>query len=220
MTMAQYRKIVPSLLLILATASALAVEKIQVLGLFKDKAVVVIDGKRRVLRAGGVSPEGVVLVSSDAEGAVMEVDGERKRYTLGAHISNTFARPAQGPTTRVYRTPEGMYQTGGSINGYPVDFLVDTGATLIAMNRTQARRLGIDYEAKGEPGMSSTASGEVRTYYVTLKQVKVGAIELRDVEAAVIDKDAFPADILLGNSFLNRLHMQRSSDFLELRKKY
>ncbi len=197
-----------------------AISKISVMALFKDKAMVAIDGKQRLLRKGDVSPEGVLLVSADARGAVLEIDGQRKSYPLGRAISTTFKKADKSAPLRIWPTGNGMYVVNGSINGFTVRFLVDTGATSIAMNRNDARRLGIDFRVTGTQSRASTASGVVRTYNVTLKQVKVGHIELRDVAASVVDGN-FPTDILLGNTFLNRVDMQREGRALELRaRKY
>lgn len=195
---------------------ASAIDKLSVVALFKDKAMVAIDGKQRLLRKGQRSPEGVLLVSADARGAVLEIDGVQKSYQLGRQISTNFKKAAKSAPLRIWPTGNGMYVVSGTINGFPVRFLVDTGATAIAMNRNDARRLGINFRVDGEPSQASTASGVVRTYNVTLKQVKVGHLELRDVTAAVVDGD-FPSDILLGNTFLNRVDMQREGRALELR---
>ncbi|NIR58755.1 MAG: TIGR02281 family clan AA aspartic protease, partial [Gammaproteobacteria bacterium] len=76
----------------------------------------------------------------------------------GGQIGGTFERPEQ-VTVRIWPTPNRMYTVLGSINGYPVDFIVDTGATLVSMSGREARRLGIDYRVIGKPSQSSTASG-------------------------------------------------------------
>ncbi|RKZ35766.1 MAG: TIGR02281 family clan AA aspartic protease, partial [Gammaproteobacteria bacterium] len=146
-------------------------------------------------------------------------NGKQDKYALGTRIGTTFAAPAKQPVVQIWPTSRGMYEVTGSINGYPVKFLVDTGATLIAMNAPQARRLGIDYRVVGEPGLSSTASGIAKTYAVKLDRVRVGDIQLKDVDAAVIDGN-FPTEVLLGNSFLNRLDMKREGKALLLRKKF
>lgn len=214
------RKLITAILVAAAFASSAgAIESVVVKGLFKNTAVLSIDGKRRVLRAGSTSPEGVKLISATSKEAILEFDGEQKSYTLGTEIRSTFAAPAEKASIRIWPTELGMYAVRGSINGYPVKFLVDTGATLIAMNRREARRLGLNFRLDGEPGLSSTASGVVKTYRVTLKAVKVGQITLSNVRAAVIDGD-YPEHVLLGNSFLNRLEMQRDGQVMVLRKKF
>ncbi len=207
------------LVVLLSTAGgAAAVSKITVVGLFKDTAIVVIDGTRRLLRSGDTSPEGVTLVSATSSEAVLEIDGERKRYGLGGQIGGSYARSEQ-PKVRIWPTPNHMYLVTGSINGFPVDFIVDTGATLVSLSGREARRLGIDYRVVGTPGHSSTASGIEKIYLVKLDKVRVGDIELRNVQGAVHDGD-FPPATLLGMSFLGRLTMRQEGQVLELEKKY
>lgn len=193
------------------------VQRITVLGLFKDKAVVRIDGKRRLLRAGVRSPEGVVLISASSEGAVLEVDGERRTYSLGNQVSTRYAQ-APSKEVRIWRNAGGMYTTVGSINGHPVDFMVDTGATAIAMNADQARLLGIDFRLDGEQGMAHTASGAARVYQVNLDRVGVGDIVLHNVEAVVLEGSA-PHTALLGMSFLGRLQIEHDGKAMVLRQR-
>ncbi|NIR28826.1 MAG: TIGR02281 family clan AA aspartic protease [Gammaproteobacteria bacterium] len=211
-------------LLLSATMSAHAgaAEQVTVLGLFKDKAVVLVDGKRRVLGAGETSPEGITLVSADSEEAILEIDGELGNYPLGTRITTNYAshgRDDAGITARIWRSPNGMYNTPGSINGYPVDFVVDTGATLIAMNKNVAKRIGIDYLVTGRPSRSETANGVVDTYIVRLDEVQIGDIALRGVWGAVLDSE-HPRQVLLGMSALNRLEVRRDGNLMELTKKY
>jgi aspartyl protease family protein len=203
-----------------APALAQAVESIKVVGLFTNKAIVEIDGKRRVLAVGKENRFGVRLILADSQAAVIEIDGERKRYTLGTHtaIGTNYTEPGARATVRVFPDPTGMYTINGSIQGFPVRFLIDTGATLIAINRNQAKRIGLNYKVDGQIGQAATASGTVKAYYLTLKRVKVGDIELRDVPATVLDGD-HPQLALLGNSFLGRLDMQRDGQIMELRQK-
>jgi aspartyl protease family protein len=204
--------------LLSAAVSAAAINKITVVGLFKDTAIVVIDGTRRLLRSGETSPEGVTLVSATSTEAVLEIDGEQKRYELGGQIGGSYARSEQ-PKVRIWPTPNHMYLVTGSINGFPVNFIVDTGATLVSLSGREAKRLGIDYRVVGTPGYSSTASGIEKIYLVKLNKVRVGDIELRNVEGAVHDGD-FPPATLLGMSFLGRLNMRQDGQVLELEKKY
>lgn len=193
--------------------------QIEVVGLFKDKAVVVIDGKRRVLTLAETSPEGVKLLAVQSDYAVLEDAGKRKIYRLdpSAPVSTTFNSV---PVTeeRIARDRMGMYHSQGSINGSALKFLIDTGATLIALNGSQARRLGIDFKKQGKPIPISTASGNTVGYLVTLDRVKVGGIELHNVEASVLDGSE-PAEALLGMSFLGRLEMSNEGGVLRLRKK-
>lgn len=200
-----------------ALAGALATGDIVVLGLFKDKAVLTIDGNRRVLKSGERSPEGVRLVSADSEAAVLEVDGRTRRHLLGTHIGSRYTAPSMREV-QLWPDAAGMYRTTGSINGRTIDFLVDTGATNVALNANQARRLGIDYRLNGKVGMASTASGMSRYWAVRLDAVRIGDILLRNVDAAILEGN-FPTQALLGMSFLGRLEMMREADALRLRQK-
>ncbi|MGQ0658571.1 MAG: retropepsin-like aspartic protease family protein [Chromatiales bacterium] len=195
-----------------------ATGKIRVVGLFKDKAVVEIDGKQSLLNAGGPAKNGVRLISANSQQAVLEVDGERATYKLASQIGGTYAPPSDGKIVQIGPDHVGMYMANGTINGYSVRFLVDTGATMVAMNRHVARRLGINYRIDGKEGVTQTASGYTRAYYLKLKKVTIGEIALNEVEAAVLDGDQ-PTEVLLGNSFLGRLDMQREGKILYLKKK-
>lgn len=196
-----------------------ALENISLYALFKDKAIVVIDGTRRVLVRGEVSPEGVRLVGTDtrAEEAVVEIDGRRETLKLGVVIAH-FQSVAL-PSVVLYADTSGFFRAPGSINGTAVTFLVDTGANTIAINSTLAQRIGIDYRKRGQPGLATTASGYARFYGIKLDTVKVGEIVLRNVDAAVIEGRQ-PETPLLGMSFLGGLEMKRDGDKMELIKKY
>ncbi len=197
---------------------ALAME-IQVLGLFNGKAMVEINGQRRVLAEGERSPEGVLLIEANSKQAMLEVDGEARPYALGRRVGTQYVKPGTGPTVNVYRNSGGMFTTVGTINGFSVQFLVDTGASSVAMNTAQAKRLGIDYRLYGRRVGVSTASGTASGYEVRLDSVKVGDIELHNVEAIVLEGGS-PEIALLGMSFLGRLSIQNDGHVMQLEKKY
>ena len=119
---------------------------------------------------------------------------------------------------KLYANERGMFLTVGSINGQSVRFLVDTGATSVAMNKAQAKKLGVRYRIEGEPATASTASGFVRSYRVHLKSVTMGKIRRTNVEAMVIDGN-HPGPILLGMSFLRGLKIDKSGDTLLLQQR-
>jgi aspartyl protease family protein len=202
------------ILLVFVCGHSLAVDKIKVVGLFKDKAVVIIDGKQRVLRKNTTTPEGVTLISANSNEAILEVDGEQKSYTLGTQVSIKFSETKPGRTVSIAPTNE-MYLVNGSINDFQVQFLVDTGASSVAMNRQTAKRLGLNFRMDGQEGLSETASGYSKIYVVNLEKVTVGDIVLEDVEGVVHDGE-FPRIILLGNSFLSKVHLRREGQLLLL----
>ena len=207
------------LLLCGVSSASGAVGDIHVVALFRDRAIVMIDGKQHLLRAGDSSPEGVKLVSADSDAAVFEYRGRTLERQLDGRVK-AVARSSKGPDdVRIFRDTRGMFKTVGSINGLPVRFLVDTGASTVAMNSAQARRLGIDFHVQGEPTYVATASDVTKAYQLKLDIVKVGAIHLRNVTAVVID-GAQPREVLLGMSFLGQLEMINKGDQLLLRRKY
>ncbi len=112
--------------------------------------------------------------------------------------------------------PGGHFTTLGAINGRPTQFLVDTGATHVALGRDEAERLGIDWRA-GRPGMVRTANGDVTSHTVTLRSVRVGEVEVGQVTATVLPSP-LPL-VLLGNSFLSRFQMTRENDVLRLQRR-
>ena len=112
-----------------------------------------------------------------------------------------------------------MYSLHGSINRFPVSFVIDTGASAVSMNSNIAKRLGIDYKLTGKKGISYTASGKDEIYIVNLNRVRVGNIELRNIRGVVHEGD-FPVTALLGMSFLGKLDMKREGRIMELEKKY
>jgi len=213
-----YRKVTGVLCGCLLALSAQAVNDVQVLALFGDQAVIKLDGVQRRLKTGEVSPEGVRLIGVTTEAATLEIDGRRQVYPLGGHVTTGFSAPVQ-PEVQIWRDPKGMFTTVGSINGYPVNFLVDTGATMVVMNAGHARRFGIDYRLNGEQGAVMTASGVERAYNIKLNSVKVGGIELHNVDASVLE-GSLPAEVLLGMSFLQRLEIRNTGQALLLKKKY
>jgi aspartyl protease family protein len=204
-----------ALFFVLCSGAASAVERIKVVALFTDKAMVEIDGTRRLLKAGTPSPEGVKLISSNARGALIEVDGKRERYQLGASYGGNFAR-AEALEVRIARNRQGAFVTVGTINGRQVEMLVDTGATSVAMSEPEAKRLGIQYRLTGKRSGVSTASGYARAYKVNLDRVQVGEIALNNIDAVVIEGDS-PRQVLLGMSFLNQVKMDVGDAVLVLK---
>ena len=202
-------------LLIAATARATDVE---ISGLFNGKAMVSINkGPPRILAVGEASPEGVKLLSANSSGAILEIDGKKQNLNLGQSIS-TASVSGTRPSIKLEADTGGHFLAYGSINGRPMKFLVDTGATSIAFSTAQAQALGINLQ-QAQRGAVTTASGHVRSYNVVLNNVKIGDISLNQVEAVIID--SMPGDVaLLGNSFLSRLEMKREGTVLTLTKNY
>ena len=211
------KKFVITVLLIVFTNQSHAVESVEVQALLGKKAVVQIDGVRRTLSIGKPSPEGVVLISVSKNGTKLKVDGEVKDYVLGTSVSMNYAVP-ESLEEKVFADDRGMFLQTGTINGRSVEFLVDTGATSIAMNTTQAKRLGIRYRIDGKASSVSTASGFVKAYEVKLKTVSLGSIKQRNIRAMVID-GKHPGPILLGMTFLSNLKVDTQGSVMTLIKR-
>ena len=206
------------LMFVLAAETAWAVEQITVEALFPGRAMVSVDGQRRLLKLNKPSPEGLLLISADSKQAVIELDGERRTYLLGSHVTTDYSRPAQ-VSAKIWRDDTGSYTTVGTINGRTVNFLVDTGASAVAMHTGDARRLGIQYKLVGNPMYVSTANGTAPAYEVTLDRVQVGDITLNQVRGFVIDSPG-SGRVLLGMSFLGRVKIEDQGTVLMLHRKF
>ena len=200
----------------LAAVPAFATD-VTVIGLFPGKAVVTIDrGSPKTLSVGERTPEGVMLVSVDARGATVEIDGKRQILEMGQHFE-TAAMTSGRTSVTLAQDGRGHFRTDGQVNGSHLRFLVDTGATLISIPMGEAQRLGIEY-AKGSPGYMVLADGRrVASYRVTLESVTVGDITLYNVDAVVTPGSGEP---LLGMSFLSRTEMRNDGQSLVLTKRY
>jgi aspartyl protease family protein len=107
----------------------------------------------------------------------------------------------------------GHFVTQGSINGKAVSFIVDTGATHVALSQTVAEQIGLNYKA-GQRTVGQTANGQIVAYRVTLDTVRIGDVQVYNVDAAVLP--AGMEQVLLGNSFLTRFQMKRENDRMTL----
>jgi aspartyl protease family protein len=205
-------------LLFLLFADPAASADVNVIGLFPGKAVVIIDGgKPRTLSNGQTTPEGVKLISANSESAEFEIDGKRQVLSLGQGITANFAATENASVT-LFADSKGHFVSEGSINGAPVKFLIDTGATMISLSSSEAKRIGLNY-LKGERGLVSTANGVVPAYGVKLDTVKIGDITLNNVDSVVQEGENLPI-VLMGMSFLKRLEMKREGSQMTLIKRY
>jgi len=193
-----------------------AVDEVIVSGLFRNRAVVEIDGHQRLLKVGQRSPEGVLLIESTSRRAILEVDGVRGEYSLGNRIQTGFP-VRQDQVVQIIQDPRGIFVVNGKINDQSVTFHVDTGATAIALNSELATRLGIDYRA-GEQQSVATASGTTTAWFVWLDHVAIGGISQERVRAGVLEGTS-PVQPLLGMSFLSQLDMVKRDNLLELRQR-
>lgn len=111
------------------------------------------------------------------------------------------------------QNPAGHYLAEGTVNGQAAVFLLDTGATSVAVPSRQAAAFGLE---AGAPIQLVTANGTVRAHKTRIKNLRIGPLQLQDI-AAVIAPDMPGGEILLGMSALSHWDFAQSGDILTLR---
>ncbi len=206
--------------LALAAGAAAAQTAVALQGMLGSKALLIVDGAPPKSVAPGESHKGVKVLSTLGDQAVVEFGGRKHTLRVGEAPASVGGSGGAGPGgSKVILTAGsgGHFVTQGSINGRAAQFMVDTGATSVAMGMQDAQRLGVDWR-KGQLGRSSTANGVVTVYFVKIASVRVGDVEVYDVDGAVMP-GSMPY-VLLGNSFLTRFQMTRHNDQLVLERRY
>jgi aspartyl protease family protein len=208
---------------LLALALPLAVvpawaQKVSLTGTMGQRALLIINDAAPAVVAPGETRAGVTLISAQGEQAVVEVLGQRQTLRVG-EIPASVNGKGSGGSSRVVLTagPGGHFVGAGQINGAVVRFLVDTGASDVALSAQEADRIGLQY-LSGQQILMSTANGDVIGYQVHLTSVRLGDVEVYNVQAIV---SAAPMPfVLLGNSFLTHFQIKRENDQLTLDKRF
>jgi aspartyl protease family protein len=203
--------------LLLCFSGAAAAADIALIGVVADKAAIfAIDGGEPKAVKVGQKWSGITLLSVERTQATVEIEGKRRVLQIGQHHRASVPVNSK-PKVTLAADGRGMFFAEGQVNGLPVRFMVDTGATFVSISAREARRLGIDFH-RGRPVLMQTANGRVMSYLVTLDRIKVGDIEFSGVEGVVGEQDMPYA--LLGMSFLNRLQMQRDGASMTLIQRF
>ncbi len=202
-------------LLILLALPALATS-VGVAGLFRDKAMVSIDGGPPRLIAAGQTVQGVKLLYANSDSATFEIGGKQRTLAMGQSFASGTGSGGK-PRVTLSADPSGHFVTPGAINGSSVMFLLDTGASSVVLPAGEAKRMGINYRA-GQMMGASTANGVIPAWRVMFDSVRVGNINLNQVEGLVVET-GMPA-VLLGMSFLNRMDMRREGQIMTLTQRY
>lgn len=182
-------------------------------------ALLLIDGEARTVRVGQ-TVQGVKLLELEDGRAIVEVDGRRMQLALGASPGRIGAgSDAAGKARKIVLSSGqgGHFTTAGSINGRTTQFLVDTGATTVAIAQAEAERLGLRFR-DGQRVMTHTANGTVPAHRLLLDSVRIGELDVRNVDAIVVPGQM--GFVLLGNSFLSRFQMRRENDLMTLELRY
>jgi aspartyl protease family protein len=206
-------------LLYLLAATAAHAQTVTLNGhLGTQKALLVIDGEPHAV-AVGATVKGVRLLSLSGTQAEVDIASVRRTLALGAgpvRVDGGQARSGGGKEIVLTAGTGGHFRTTGQINGKSIEFMVDTGATSVVIGQADADRLGIDYK-NGRRGIAETANGRAPFNFVVLNAVRIGDVEVANVEAAVIP--ASMGHVLLGNSFLTRFQMKRENDIMRLERR-
>lgn len=201
-------------------AAAAQAQSVALSGVMGNRALVVVDGSAPRAIATGDVHQGVKLISAFGETAVVEIGGKRHTLKVGdAPVSVGAGAGVSSRGSRIVLTADtgGHFYAQGAINGRSVNFMVDTGATAVAMSVQEAERIGLNYKA-GQPVRMSTANGVAPGYLVKLNSVRIGDVEVFQVDA-VVSPQPMPF-LLLGNSFLSRFQMKRENDQMTLERRY
>lgn len=203
-------------LVLCLVALAAPAQEIGLAGLLGNKAMLMVNGREPQAIAVGQSIDGVRLISVHDDQVIVEVGGKKRPIRVGQHAVGSAQGGGSG---KVILTADGQghFFSMGTINGVSVRFLVDTGATMISLGQSDARRIGLD-ASKGLRGVSNTANGQVAVSKVKLDSVRVGDVTLHNVDALIQQNDLPIA--LLGMSFLNRMEMQRDGATMTLKKRF
>jgi aspartyl protease family protein len=204
------------LALLLFASTPLAAQDVGLAGVMGSKAMLMINGGEPEAVRVGESLDGVKVISIQGDQVIVEIGGRKRPLRIGQHAVG--AAPADG-SGKITLTADGRghFYTTGTINGTSVRFLVDTGATMISLGASDARRLGLDFN-RGQKGFSQTANGQVVVSKVKLDTVTIAGVTLHQIDALLHQSDMPIA--LLGMSFLNRMEMQRDGGTMTLRQRY
>jgi aspartyl protease family protein len=189
-------------------------------GVLGDKAVLVIDGAAPKTLAVGQSHRGVTLRAVGGQSAEVEVGGTRQTLRLGAaalQLEPSAGARREDERIVLHAVSNGHFATQGQINGGTVRFMVDTGATYVAIGAPDAQRLGISLDG-ATPLVLGTANGVTQAWRVKLNSVRIADVTVYEVDA-VVTPTPMPY-VLLGNSYLARFQMSRTNDQLVLQRRY
>jgi len=179
-------------------------------------AVLAVDGGNPKTVKVGQTWNGIKVIEIQGDRATVEIDGQPRVLRRGMHYRSAAAS-AERQSITLAADSRGHFFMDGAINGSPIRFIIDTGATVVALPAAEAVRLGLDYR-KGERALTNTAGGPVEAFRVRLDRVRLGDIELAGIDGVVIERGL---DVtLLGMSFLNRLEMRREGQTMTLIRRF
>jgi len=202
-----------------ALCGSAAAADIALVGVIGDKAAVLaVDGGDPKTVKVGQSWRGISVLAVERDQATIEVDGKKRVVQRGLHYRNADASGSGRSKVTLAADTRGHFFIDGAVNRIPVRFMVDTGATMVALPQRDADRLGIDYRA-GRRAATRTANGIATVYLVKLDSIRIGDIELHNIDGLVHEGGGLE-QALLGMSFLNRVSMQRDGGTMTLIQRF
>lgn len=220
-------------LLAAALAGGAQATELALSGIVGDRAVIVVDnGAPQLLAAGKSTPDGVRLLSIDGNTATIEFEGRRQILRMGERVvrRDDTDKPGAGTLTgeqarkilargveiTIESDASGHFLIDGEINGRGVRFIVDTGASIVAIGYSTAQNLGLDLD-DGQRSLALTAGGEVNTWRITLRSLKIGGMRFDNIDAVVTQANM--PQVLLGMNILEQMEMRRDGKLMRLKKK-
>lgn len=203
----------------LAAAGAQA-DSVMLTGTIGNRAILVVNGGAPKTVAIGEKVQNVRLLSLQDGQAVVESAGQRITLRMDSPVSVGGGGGSNAGGSRIVLNADsrGHFMASGAINGRSgVSFMLDTGATTVAMSVADATRIGLDYQ-KGTPVRMNTANGVAQGYRLRLDSVRVGDVEVRDIDA-IVSQQPMPF-VLLGNSFIGRFSMRRDAEQMVLERRF
>ena len=201
--------------LLLAPLSAHA-QSVALGGILGTKALLIVNNSAPRGVGAGESHQGVKVVSVGKDEAMVEIAGTRRTLHLGeAPVS--LGSKSGGRRVVLNADSRGHFINSGTINGSVMQYMVDTGASTVAIGRPDAERMGLKY-LSGQPVRMSTANGVAQGWRMKLDSVRIGDVEVFGVEA-IVTPQSMPF-VLLGNSFLTEFQMTRTNDQMVLEKRH
>jgi aspartyl protease family protein len=145
----------------------------------------------------------IVWVAVADRGGLLEPTSGATPEVLASRATQAESPPAAADNTLIYPADaRGHVILDAVVNGAPVRFLVDTGASFVTLTPADARAVGLNPRQLAFNELASTANGEVRIATVSLREIRLDQLSVKDVPAAVIENLKVS---LLGMSFLTRL---------------
>lgn len=194
-------------------ACASHAQSVAMTGVMGSKALLVINGGAPKALSANESHQGIRVLHVQGDSATIELQGQRQTLRVGDSPVSVGQGLSSGRKVVLRADARGHFRENGWINNKPMQYMVDTGASVIGMGQSDAERMGINFQ-KGMPVTVRTANGNTQGWRVKLDTVRVGDITVYGVDA-VVSPQPMPY-VLLGNSFLSQLHMTRQGNEMVL----